>query len=121
MTTANAIFIVALLFMSVGLMVAGYYFKRPAIALGAAGSWLVTALYTYTLSTALWDINYGLFWLCILMGIVAALEGFTLRPDKSEQTPEEQAQDDTERHIQAYEKRRSDLNRLKRMTNRRNK
>lgn len=88
MTTANAIFAVGIILMGLGLMASGYAFKRPAIAFGSAGVWIILAVFSYGFSITMWDPFYILFWISILLVIVAAMEGMVLRPKKQD-TPED--------------------------------
>lgn len=89
MTTATAIFLFVLIFLSLALMTMGYIFRRPAMALAAGIAWLIFGLYSYSLSAATWDIYYGLFWLGLGMLFVCLLEGFILRPKEEQQEPQE--------------------------------
>jgi hypothetical protein len=109
LTTANAIFLTALIFMAVGLMVAGYVFKRPALPLGSAGAWLITGLVSYGLSAGGWDVYYGFFWFCIVLVIVAAFEAFYAR---EKQSPPEEPKEDWDTYIEDLEQRRNRLDRL---------
>lgn len=91
MAIQDAIFLVGLIFMAVALMIAGYIFKRPALVLGASGAWLITALVSYNISAAAWDVYYGMFWFCIALVLVSGFEAFMVRekpappePPKSE-------------------------------------
>ena len=73
----------------ISLMLAGYYTRRPAVAIGASAAWLLFGLWTLSLSTATWDIYYLEFMLGILLFIVCILEGWTLRPKVKNEEPEE--------------------------------
>lgn len=89
MTTAQAIFLVALLFMAVSLMVMAYMFRKHFLAFGAAMGWVLVAVYAYTLSAAAWDVYYGLFWFAIALVIISTLEAMAVR-EKVEPTEEEE-------------------------------
>lgn len=96
MTTAQAITLVGLGMVGVGLMCVGYAFNRASVAIAAGIMFLVAAIHAYTLSAGPWDAMYAAFWGGILLFIVAIMEGITLRPRPDQLTPEERAQDDTE-------------------------
>jgi len=115
MTDATAIFAFGLFLTSVGLMTLAYFFRRPAVAIGAFGSWLVTGLVLYNVSTATYDIYWGLFWLCVLMSIICLLEGFVLRPKLSEQEPEEVDESEWDRFNKRHESFTEKLNRRRAM------
>lgn len=89
MTTAQAIFLVALLFMAVSLMTMAYMFRKHFLAFGAAMGWILVAVYAYTLSAAAWDVYYGLFWFAIALVILSALEAMAVR-EKAEPAEEEE-------------------------------
>lgn len=110
MTTAIAIFMVGLIFMAVALMATGYMFKRPALALGSSGAWLVMALVSYTISTALWDVFYGLFWFGILMIVVSGFEAFYV---KEKPEPEEIIRQGWEEFASKMEERRDSIDRVR--------
>jgi len=88
MTTANAIFTVGIILMALGLMVAAYTFRRPAVAFGSCGVWVILAVFSYGFSISLWDPFYILFWISIALVIISAMEGVVLRP-KKEDVPED--------------------------------
>ena len=102
MTTAEAILISALIFMSVSLMGIGYMFHRPAFAVGASGGWMLVGIAAYNLSTATWDLYYGMFWLGIVLVIVSALEAMVVKTGKEEQEVEEE--DSYDRLLKRQEK-----------------
>ncbi len=96
MTTAQAIMLVGIGMIGVALMVAGYAFRRPAVAIAAGIMFTVSAIQAYILSAGPWDAMYATFWGSILLFVIAILEGITLRPKPEDLTEEERAQDDTE-------------------------
>lgn len=104
MTTANAIFLFGLMFMSVALMIAGYLFRRPAIAITASISWLVFGVFNRTLSTATWDIYYIMFMIGLFLLFVCFIEGIILRPKIEDTEPEEDIYD---RELEEYVDRRN--------------
>lgn len=79
MTTAQAIFMAALIVLAAGLMVAAYYLKQRPLAFAAAGGWLFFAVFCYMLSTGPWDIYYGMFFFGMAMLIISALEPALMR------------------------------------------
>lgn len=85
--------------MSVSLMSLGYFFRRPALAIGGAVAWLVTGVVNYQwMTTGGWgDIHFGLFWVCIALFLTSLLEGFVLRPRAEQMEPEEEDEDFYER------------------------
>jgi len=79
MSTAQAIMLLGLIALPIGLMAAGYIFKRIGLLFSAVGAWILFAVYCYGISSALWDVYYGLFWLGIAMAIVSAVESMSIR------------------------------------------
>jgi hypothetical protein len=71
--------LIALILLALGLMIVGYVFKRQAFAFGAVGGWLLIGVYSYTRSVAVWDIYFTLFFFCMGLVIVSALEAMYLR------------------------------------------
>lgn len=71
--------LIALIVLALGLMIVGYAWKRQALVFGAVGGWMVLGVYSYTLSTAVWDIYFTLFFFCMGLVIVSALEAMYLR------------------------------------------
>lgn len=102
MTTADAIFILGLLFMSIGLMSIAWTFKKPPFAFGAIGGWILLAVFTYGLSAGPWDIYYGMFWFSIGLMIVSALESMTLT-NRTEEPPIEEKKDRIDRYLDRVE------------------
>lgn len=88
------------LLMSLGLMIVGYAFKRQGLVFGAVGGWMLLAICSYTLSTAMWDIYYGLFWLGVGLVFVSALEAMFIG---MKDEPEEEPQDSVDRFITKQE------------------
>jgi membrane protein implicated in regulation of membrane protease activity len=88
-TTAQAIFLVALLFMAVSLMTLAYMYKKHFLAFGAAMGWILVAVYAYSLSVAAWDVYYGLFWFAIALVVGSVLEAMVVR-ERPEPTEEEE-------------------------------
>ena len=113
MDTGTSIFLAALLFMAIALMVTGYMFKRPALAIGASEAWLLTGLMSYTYSTTPvggpWDIYYGLFWFSMALIIMSAFEAFMVR--ENEEPPQQATDLDT--YADDMERRRSQLDRMR--------
>lgn len=79
MTTAQAIFTVALILLPLGLQALAYSFKKVVFAIAAAGAWILLSIYSYTLSAGLWDIYYTFFWLAMGLAIVSMLEAMVIR------------------------------------------
>lgn len=97
--------------MALGLMVLAYQYKRPAMALGGSGAWLVAAVTAYIASAALWDAYYGMFWFCVLMIVVAAFEALYCKEKKSE--PEEEKKSEWDNWIDDMETRRDKYDRIR--------
>lgn len=93
----------ALIAMSIGLMAMGYLFKRQGLSFGAVGGWILLAVYAYGESEAIWDVNYGIFWLGIGMAIVTAVETMSIR-DKAEDPEEETSFDRVVAKTEAHQK-----------------
>jgi len=98
------------------LMVLGYAFKRPALALGAALAWVVLGLVAYNTSAGPWDVAYGLFWLSIAMVIVAAFEVFYSKEKKL--PPEEDTKDDWDNYAEDMEARRGRMDKMRGLSRR---
>lgn len=77
----------SLVFMGLALimMVVAYHFRKPAMAIGAAMLWVIAGLIHYDLSTATWDVYYGVFWFTIAMGIVSIMETLSVVITKKQQ------------------------------------
>lgn len=80
--------------MAVILMTLGYFFRRPAVAIGSAVAWLIFGLYSRSLSTVTWDIYYVMFILGVCMFFVAFIEGIVLQPKVEDMEPEEDLWDE---------------------------
>lgn len=81
-----------LVFLALGLLTLAYVVRRPALGFGSAMVWWIGGVHSYTLAVG-FDIYYYLFWACMGLGIVAILEGLSLRPKASDLTQEERAMD----------------------------
>ena len=77
------------LVMALVLMGMAFYFKKQSLAFGAIGGWLLLGVQAYTLSTAVWDIYFALFFISMGFVIVSAIEAMALREKKEEPPPEE--------------------------------
>lgn len=97
MTTADAIFILGLLFVGVALMGVGFMFNRQAFVFGATGFWMLLVGYAFTLSVATWDIFYTLGWFSVGLVFVSALEAMFVGV-KDE--PPEETKDSVDRFIE---------------------
>lgn len=117
MTTAQAILIAALIFMAVGLMVSSYILRRPAVAFGASMAWLLTGFINYGLSAAMWDIYFGIFWTCVAMAIISALEGMMLRPRRWQEEKEERV-DDIDKYVSDFENYEKKVGKYRKLTHR---
>ncbi len=91
-------------------MALGYIFKRPAMALGASGAWLIAGLAAYNSSTATWDMYYGMFWFCVALIIVSAFEAFYA---KEKPAPPEPPKSDDEKWAEDIESRRARFDRMR--------
>lgn len=112
MTTAEAILVGVLLFMSVMATIAGYYISRPFIWLLAAIVWVLTSVYANGLSAAAWDVMYVLFFvgaflfLCCLM---MAIQGWRFPEEETaEKEEKEPPQTDVERYMDETGRHRSE-------------
>ena len=104
---------------SLVLSIMGYNLKRPAIGFAGAGMWIIFALFSYSLSTAVWDIYFGIFWVGIALSIVIGLETFVLRPKlKDDELYNALDHDSWEDYGEKMEKYRDGLDRARRPTNR---
>lgn len=96
-----------LAFLAVALMALAYAFKRPAMALGATGVWIIFAVQSYTLSTALWDIYYTVFFVGIGVGLISLFEAMSLRgktKDEEEEQEEEEEKSSLDKYMENQEK-----------------
>jgi membrane protein implicated in regulation of membrane protease activity len=101
MTTAQAIFLVALLLMAVSLMTLAYVFRKHFLAFGAAMGWILVAVYAYSLSAVAWDVYYGLFWFAIALVVGSVLEAMAVR-ERAEPT-EEVEKTSLDRYLERHE------------------
>ena len=62
-----------LVMVALTLTIMGYTLKRPALGFAASGFWVIFALFSYSLSTAVWDIYFGIFWISIAIAIICLL------------------------------------------------
>ena len=84
------------------LMIAGYHFRRPSIAIASSIAWLIFGYYTRSLSTATWDIYYVFFVLGIALFFISFVEGLILRPKKEDTEPEEDIYDRETQEMEEY-------------------
>ena len=107
-------------FLAIVLMIAGYATKRMILAYAACGFWLLAGLQARTVSTisatGVWDIYYGLFFLCIGFIIISALEGMSLRTKVEVKAEEEIDEDEAEQNEQIKQLK-SDMDRVNRPVN----
>lgn len=117
MTTADAIFVLALVVLCLGMTTMAYVFRKGALGFGAAFCWLILGIYAYTLSstpsTDTWDIYFGLFWMSMGLMLVSALEVMVMKEKTIE---EEMGEKETslDRHIkkvERFQERRDKMNR----------
>lgn len=106
----------ALIFLPLALMGLAILGKLRAVMFAAVGAWFIIGVYSYTLSTATWDIYYTLFWLCMGLGLVSAfLSMITLGGEKEEKPKEGDVEEDSlDRVIKRQEKHAEKLERLDR-------
>lgn len=105
------------IFMAILLMALSYIFKRPQVALAAAGAWIVAAVAAYGSSVTAWDMWYGMFWFNIAMVIVAAFEAFYSREKKVAEPP--QVKTDMDTYLDDYERRIAETERVRELRARR--
>jgi hypothetical protein len=84
MTTADAIVLIAFVFLALVPTIAAFALKsgRWILAVVASGGWALLGVFNYTQSSELWDIYYSLFWLSMGMTIVCILVPTLLREKK---------------------------------------
>lgn len=80
------VFFLALILLALGLTISTFALKsgRTILAFASAGAWVILGVYSYTQSTATWDIYYALFWLSMGMVLVCVLVPAVLREKKEE-------------------------------------
>jgi hypothetical protein len=118
MTTADAIFIFGLLFVSVALMGIGFMFRRQGFVFGAVGFWMLLAGYGFVLSAATWDIYYTLGWFGVGMVLVSAIEAMVVR-EKPEPPEERDSLDDFMDKQEQYNRKVNKMEEAMRSTRRR--
>lgn len=100
------------------LMIMGFAFRRPELALGASLAWVGLAAVCYGASTAAWDAYYIGFWLTIAMIIVSALEALALRSPAQEEPPENPNRD-WDAYLEDIQSRRERMDKLRAVRRRR--
>ncbi len=70
--------------LALGLTIAAYYFKKQVLAFAAAGLWFFYGFYNYQMSASEWDLNYGIFFFSMFMGIASIVEVMFIRQRKGE-------------------------------------
>ena len=97
-----------LMFLALVMMVISYQWRKPHLSIGAAMCWVLASLIHYNLSTAAWDIYYGVFWFAIAMGIVSIMETlYVVRTNKAQEkddidTKEEYSMDEYRETMQKH-------------------
>jgi len=86
----NAIMLIAFIILALVPTIGAFALKSGRQILGfvAAGAWLLLGIWSYTQSTATWDINYALFWLSMGMVIACSLVAVILKEKKEEEAEE---------------------------------
>ena len=98
---------ITLMVLAIALMIIGYTWRRPAIAITSAMAWLIFGYFSRSLSAATWDAYYVMFVLGICMFFVAFVEGLILRPKKEDTEPEEDIYDRETQEMDEYIERRT--------------
>lgn len=104
------------LVMALVLMGMAFYFKKQSLAFGAIGGWLLLGVQAYTLSTAVWDIYFALFFISMGFVIVSAIEAMALREKKEE--PPSDAEDSLDEYFKAMDDYNKDMDRHRRVIGR---
>jgi len=88
-------------------------FKREYSALlwGGFAAWFIFGTYSYTLSTALWDIYYATFWLGMLMAFVCLFRTFDTYRNKRRERREREESEGEEDAIDEYSRRNEEYQR----------
>lgn len=81
--------LVALIILALGLTLSGFLKQNKVLAFGGSGAWMVLGAYAYTKFTTVWDVYYGLFFLCMALVIVCSLEPVLMREKPIEPEPED--------------------------------
>lgn len=76
--------LIAFVMLALGFTIATFILQsgRTILAFASAGGWIVLAVYSYTRSTATWDIYYALFWLGCGLAFALVLVPAVLREKK---------------------------------------
>ena len=98
MTEGNAIFLVGIMFMSIGLMVVGFVLRRTALAWSGSGFWLASAGASYIQSSVTWDVYFLVMWLSFGMAIVSFMLGMVVREQSD--TPDSDARWGDDEHFE---------------------
>lgn len=78
-TEGIAMFLIVVALIAVALTWLAYKERRITIGIGAAFGWLITSVYSYSQSTAIWDIYFCLFWFAIAMMLAIGIEAAMMR------------------------------------------
>lgn len=74
MPTGDAILVFCLVFLSFGLMIAGYVIRKPQLVVAASIAWFLLGVYSYTHVVVLWDVFYCLFVFGTALSLISILE-----------------------------------------------
>jgi len=80
--TEESFMVIAFVILALGMMVAGYYLRHASLVVASGIVWLIFAIWAYQLRSGVTDIYFFLFWLGILMAIIAWIEGATMPRNK---------------------------------------
>lgn len=90
-----------------------FAFQRVSAAFAAALFSIISGVYCYLQSTAVWDVYYAMFWGFIGLAIVAVLEAMSLRGrTKEEELSDELEQTSLDRYIDKQSKMQEKMDKL---------
>lgn len=112
-TTGGKMILITLAFIALALMVSSYVFKRPGLAIAGGVVWLLFGIWSLTLSTATWDVNYDLFIVGVGMFIMGLFEAMELRPKTKTDITYESYWERSKKDYQSYEESQSGKPKLK--------
>lgn len=95
---SRTLILLAFVILALGLTIGAFVLTtgRAILSFAGAGAWLLLGIYSYTKSTAVWDIYYSLFWLSAGMVIVCSLISVVLREKKEPEEIDEFAEENRE-------------------------
>ncbi|MBV6342892.1 hypothetical protein, partial [Candidatus Magnetobacterium casense] len=78
----DSIMFVAFVLLALGMMVAGYFLRHSPLVFASGIVWVIFAIWAYQERSGVTDIYFLVFWLGILMAIIAWIEGAVMPRDR---------------------------------------